>query len=372
MNIFNLPDLGEGLPDAEINEWFVKVGDQVQVDQPLVAMETAKAVVDVPCPQSGTIAKLFGKQGDVIKTGEALVAFQSARVPENDKGTVVGSLEESDELVEDNFTIGTPSTSPRHVRATPAVKMLAKKLGIDIKKVTATGDHGLVTAQDVQAAAEKNHLLPTGFEALHGVRRAMLHSMVQSHQEVVPVSVYDEADINSWADDADITVRLIQAIVSGCAAEPSINAWFDTTHSARQCFAKVHLGIAMDNEDGLFVPVLHDAGSYSPTELRRLINEFKQSVTDRTVTVDKLKGATIILSNFGKFSGRFASPIIVPPMVAILAVGKLYPSVVATKDAAVEVHKVLPLSLTFDHRAVSGGEATRFLGAVISALEKER
>ena len=140
MNIFNLPDLGEGLPDAEIHEWFVKEGDVVKADQPLAAMETAKAVVDVPCPQSGTIAKLFGKPGDVIKTGEPLVAFEATSSKPADKGTVVGNLEESSEISEDNFTIGVQSSSNRRIKATPAVKMLAKKHCRKTETVQASGN----------------------------------------------------------------------------------------------------------------------------------------------------------------------------------------------------------------------------------------
>ncbi|KTD11161.1 branched-chain alpha-keto acid dehydrogenase subunit E2 [Legionella gratiana] len=370
MNIFNLPDLGEGLPDAEIHEWFVKEGDTVVVDQPLVSMETAKAVVDVPCPQAGVISKLYGNPGDIIKTGEPLVAFASSVTKTADKGTVVGNLEESSEITEDTFTIGVQHATQARIKATPVVKMLAKKLGIDLSTVKGTGEFGIITRDDVQAQADKNAQVPAGFEPLRGVRRAMLNSMVQSHAEVVPVSIFDEADISAWKSGTDITVRLIRALIDATKNEPALNAWFDTKHGARQCFNEVHLGLAMDNEEGLFVPVIHNAGKHSDTELRTMIDEFKKSVGNREITADKLKGATITLSNFGKFAGRFASPIIVPPMVAILAVGRLYQGVVPV-DGKIEAHNILPLSLSFDHRAVTGGEATRFLGAVIQSLQKE-
>lgn len=370
MNIFNLPDLGEGLPDAEIHEWFVKEGDTVSADQPLVSMETAKAVVDVPCPQSGIITKLFGKTGDVIKTGAPLVAFAATNTKAADKGTVVGNLEESSEITEDNFTVGTQSSGRARVKTTPAVRMLAKKLSVDLTALKGTGEHGVITRNDVQAQADKNSQPPVGYEPLRGVRRAMLNSMVHSHAEVVPVSIFDEADIECWKPGTDITVRLIRAIVHAAKKEPALNAWFDTKHGARQCFDEIHLGLAMDNEEGLFVPVIHDAGNRSDEQLRQVINEFKQSVRDRAITADKLKGATITLSNFGKFAGRFASPIIVPPMVSILAVGRLYKGVVASTDGTIKAHNMLPLSISFDHRAVTGGEATRFLGAIIESLQQ--
>ncbi len=360
MTIFNLPDLGEGLPDAEIHEWFVGVGDVVKADDPLVSMETAKAVVDVPCPQGGTIIKLHGKPGDVIKTGSPLVEFEAMDSARVDKGTVVGNLEECADVGEDTFTIGSIKRAP----TTPAVRLLAKKLAINLKTLTGTGPDGLITLDDVQQAARP----PEGFEPLRGVRRAMLNSMVQSHRDVVPVSIFDEADIEAWAPGTDITVRLIRALQYACKAEPALNAWFDTQYSARRCLEDLHLGLAMDNDEGLFVPVIHDVASRSDEALRQTINEYKIAVADRTLPADQLKGATFILSNFGKFAGRFASPIIVPPMVGILAVGRLYSGVVSDSGTIV-TKRLLPLSLSFDHRAVTGGEATRFLDAVMESLK---
>jgi 2-oxoisovalerate dehydrogenase E2 component (dihydrolipoyl transacylase) len=369
MDIFNLPDLGEGLPDAEIHQWFVREGDTVTMDQLLVSMETAKAIVDVPCPQDGTIVKLYGKPGDIIKTGQPLVSFAATTAPRVDKGTVVGDLEESTEVSADNFTIGSRHGDSQRAKATPAVRLLAKKLGVDVNTLRGSGEHGVITRDDVQAAAEKKTALPEGYEALRGVRRTMLSAMVQSHQDVVPVSIFDEADVECWQADADITIRLIRAIIDACQQEPALNAWFDTTHGARKCFNEVHLGLAMDNTEGLFVPVIHDAAKRSDKELRQTINDYKQAVSDRAIAAEKLKGATITLSNFGKFAGRFASPIIIPPMVAILAVGRLYQGAVAVEGKIV-THRLLPLSLSFDHRAVTGGEATRFLGAVIEGLQR--
>jgi len=368
MNIFNLPDLGEGLPDAEIHEWFVKEGDVVALDQPLVSMETAKAVVEVPCPQAGTIIKCFGKSGDIIKTGEPLVAFAAEESVRVDKGTVVGHLEESNDVGDDDFIIGSATPQTR-VKATPAVKLFAKKMGIDLTFMNGTGDQGFITREDVQRELDKSVQPLEGFEPLRGVRRAMLASMTQSHQEVVPVSIFDEADIHQWTPQSDISVRLIQSICFACHKEPALNAWFDGKHNARKLFKNVDLGLAMDSDEGLFVPVIHHAEQRSEKELRKIINEYKQAVRERTVPAEQLKGATITLSNFGKFAGRYASPIIVPPMVAILGVGRLYETAVS-RNGKIESHRVLPLSLSFDHRAVTGGEATRFLAAIMASLQK--
>lgn len=368
MTIFKLPDLGEGLPDAEIREWFVKVGDSVKVDDPLVSMETAKAVVDVPSPQAGKIAILHGKPGEVIKTGDPLVTFETD-APRVDQGTVVGNLEVSHIVSEDSFIIGSSQSKTTAIKATPNVRHLAKKLGVNLNTLQGSGEHGMITQKDVEQAAQAQSRPPEGFEPLQGVRRAMQQSMLKSHQEVVPVSIFDEVDIHHWSHDTDITVRLIRAIIAGVKKEPALNAWFDTQHCARKCFSELNLGLAMDTPEGLFVPVIHRAESLTDQDLRQTIDGFKQSVTDRSIPKEQLQGTTLTLSNFGKFSGKFASPIIVPPTVAILAVGRLYESVVS-HEGKIAAHRLLPLSLSFDHRAVTGGEATRFLGAVMAALKE--
>lgn len=385
--IFNLPDLGEGLPDAEIREWHVKVGDTVKVDQPLVSMETAKAVVEVPSPQAGVIEKLYGDVNDIIITGHPLVGFvpKVETAVQEDQGTVVGHIESSGQTTVDNFIIGSAngaSNTASKIKATPAVKNLARQLGVDLAQVTATGSLGVITAADVQAfvdnkkgasagsspAAQQSAITGT-MEPLRGVRRAMIQSMVQSHQEVVLVSIFDDADIHAWVPGTDITVRLIQAIVDACKVEPALNSWYHHAQSAREVHEHVNLGLAMDMPEGLFVPVIHKADTLTSGQLRDRIDTFKVSVKNRDIPAEDLKSATITLSNFGKFAGRYASPIVVPPQVAILGVGKLREEVVAHNGQPV-VHKVIPLSLSFDHRAITGGEATRFLGAVIDSLQK--
>ena len=376
MEIFNLPDLGEGLPDAEIHAWFVKPGDSVAAFQPLVSMETAKALVDVPCPRAGVIHRLYGQPGDVIQTGSPLVEFNlTSDIEQNavrtDQGTVVGHLEENAQVSEDLLIIGTTHSS--RVKSTPNIRLMAKKLGVDINTLIPTGEHGLITQHDVKNAAQRSaeiNVMPDGFEPLRGIRRAMHECMVKSHQHVVPVSLFDEADISQWPPQSDITVRLIRALTKACQAEPSLNAWFDNEHSALKSFNELNLGLAMDNSEGLFVPVINDVGLKTDHELRECINQYKKSVHDRTINAEQLKNATFCLSNFGKFAGRFASPIIVPPMVSILAVGRSYNGAVVTNDGKISAHPILPLSLSFDHRAITGGEATRFMGILIQELEK--
>lgn len=369
MKIFYLPDLGEGLPDAEIREWLIKEGDEVKVDQPIVSMETAKALVDVPSPYQGRIAKLYGDAGDIIKTGNPLVGYESDQ-KEADSGTVVGSIEVGNKVLNESPTgIQPQDRSAAGIRVTPAIRVLAKQLNVDLAAVTGTGPQGSITAQDVKNAGEQSTTLTPGFEELHGARRAMATTMALAHANVVPVTLCDDADINHFDANEDLTLRIIRAVVAACKAENALNAHFDGKNLSRRVFSEINLGLAVDTPKGLYVPVIKQAETLSKAQLRQQINEFKEQAKQQNFAKESLQGATITLSNFGVFVGRYASPIVVPPTVAILAIGKLRDEVVAVNGQAT-VHKIMPISLTFDHRAITGGEAARFLAAFIEDLQR--
>jgi 2-oxoisovalerate dehydrogenase E2 component (dihydrolipoyl transacylase) len=383
MTLFNLPDLGEGLPDAEIREWFVKIGDYIKIDQPMVAMETAKAVVDIPAPFNGKVTQLYGKAGDIIKTGTTLIDIEEENQPDTkDKATVVGNLQLGSAILQESATGIKPKPLTAHpnkgVKATPAIRALAKKLGINLADYYGSGPDGQITVADLekmprQGLSEKiisssNNALAAGYEPLRGVRRAMVMVMEKAHQSIVPVTLVDDADIHAWQEKTDITLRLIRAIMSACQREPRLNAWFDESNLALCQRSQIDLGIAMDAPEGLFVPVLKDIARSSAINLRKSIDKFKTEVKSRSISPEDLLGATFVLSNVGVFAGRYASPIVIPPMVAILAVGRMTESVVSEQGKLV-VHKLLPLSLTVDHRVITGGEAARFLSALIMDLQ---
>lgn len=478
---FLLPDLGEGLPDATIVEWFVKEGDTIRLDDNLVSMETAKAVVEVPSPVSGKVLRLSGGPGDVVVTGRMLAEFEidpsmpqraegqdtghhhggghadeshsvgsqdpapddrvvasdeggalphgdapppkgEPGVERGDAGTVVGAMQSSDAIrSEQASTVG-------GVRAMPAVRALARKLGVDLTRVRASGDGGVVTMGDVkQAAADPAALLPspagegpgggegaaratqaqarpepssgpsghllakgdgrttlsqsgrpmrtqppgaqaTGQpEQLKGVRRNMARVMADAHAKVVPTTLVDDADLHAWIGKQDITARLVRAIVSACKAVPALNAWFDGVNLSRTMHPHVDIGIAVDTDDGLFVPALRNADMLDGAGIRTAIGRLRAQVEDRSIPPSELSGYTISLSNFGMFAGRYATPVVVPPCVAIVGAGKLSHDVVAVMGG-IEVHRRMPLSLTFDHRACTGGEAARFLKAMLDDL----
>ena len=442
---FLLPDLGEGLPDATIVEWYVKEGDVIRLDENLVSMETAKAVVDLPSPVSGKILKLAGGAGDIIVTGTMLVEFEvDPNLPQRaegqdtghghgpvhdappaaaaapaakesaDAGTVVGAMQVGDAVV------AQAAIAAGGVKAMPAVRAMARKLGVDIARVAPSGADGTVTMADVKRAAADGSAKPgaaparggaqvatapahgsTGSprtenlparstlsqsgkpmrtqppgavasgqpEQLKGVRRNMARVMADAHAQVVPTTLVDDADLHAWSGRQDITARLVRGIVAACKAVPALNAWFDGANLTRTLHPHVDLGIAVDTDDGLFVPALRNADMLDGNNVRAAIKRLRTQVEDRSIPSSELSGYTISLSNFGMFAGRYATPVVVPPCVAIIGAGKLSHDVVAVMGG-IEVHRRMPISLTFDHRACTGGEAARFLAALLEDLSQ--
>ena len=374
MKYFKLPDLGEGLSEAEIVEWHVKAGDTVTVDQLMVSVETAKAIVEVPSPQAGVISALFAEPGDVVHIGEPLVEYQGEQ---DDSGTVVGDLSLSTKHEsKDDFIVGSAhhTHSQQSIKATPSVRALAKRLNVDLSHIKASGEDGRITSFDVEKAAQLNSDMGQS-ESLKGVRKAMAKNMAMSHAQVVPVTLHDDVDIHSWYDaegetDQDITMRLVNAIAHACACEPNLNVWFDGEQLSLRVLEQIDLGIAVDTEQGLFVPVLRNIGKRDLSDLRQGLNALRSAVKNRKIPPQEMQGATITLSNFGTLAGKYANPVVVPPQVTIVGAGGIRQEVVAYKGQAV-VHPILPLSLTFDHRAVTGGEAARFLKALMDDLKCE-
>ncbi len=445
---FFLPDLGEGLPDAEIVEWMVKVGDTIKLDDPLVSMETAKAVVELPSPYSGKLLRVAGGPGDVITTGAWLmemeldmslpqraeaqdtghahgaghapppadvgaasaailetagqsIAAEAAptRAAPTDAGTVVGAMQSSDTVrTESAIAIG-------GVKAMPAVRALAKKLGVDLNRVEPTGSDGVVTLGDVKQAAEAgtaragstaaattatraaappyNAPAPAmqrapvarataamdSDEPIRGVRRNMVRVMSQAHAEVVPTTLMDDADLHAWSHGEDIMARLIRALVHAAAAEPALNAWLNAKEGTLRRHSRVDVGIAVDSPEGLFVPALRNCDQLDPGQVRSELNRLRDGVKNRSLPPEDLTGYTVMLSNFGVFAGKYATPIVVPPCVCIVGAGRLHHQIVPVLGG-METHRMMPLSLTFDHRAATGGEAARFLRVMIDDLQR--
>ena len=432
VSIFHLPDLGEGLTEADVVEWYVAEGESVALDQPVVALESAKAVVDIPSPVAGRVRRHCARPGETVATGAPLVEFEfdagvawdasgatadtavpgapqtdafagseaSARAsgarsapegldaPESTAGAsgpppLAGSgghsapeeaagaparAHTSDPSVPDRPAEPRSAASPNRINAMPAARAKARALGVDLASVTGTGPDGRIRVADVVRVAERA-ASGSEEEVLRGVRKTMADRMTLSRARVVPVTVTEDADIGDWREGEDATVRLVRAVVAGCAASPTLNAWFDDGPPRRTVHRDVHLGIAADAGDGLFVPVLREAGALEPAGLRAEIDRLRAGVGARSLAPEELDGATITLSNFGMLAGRYGTPVVVPPQVAILGAGRAREEPVA-RDGAVVVRRRMPLSLTFDHRACTGAESSRFLAAVVEDLER--
>lgn len=398
MTTFNLPDLGEGLPEAEIVTWHIKEGDIVKTDQLMVSVETAKAVVDVPSPQSGVVVKLHAGEGDIVATGAALVDFSdsdSAAVPapaetvaaaeppaDDHAATVVGNVPTGGGLIEETAIIGGKGRRRKsRVKATPSVRTEAKRLGINLEDVSPTGRNGQITAADLagfansskassaRPVASREGMAPGRTDTLRGPRRAMANSMARTRDEVAVCTIFDDADIHEWINKRDITARMLRSIVAGCTAEPGLNGFFDAERLSHQIESRVDIAMAVDTEDGLIVPVIRNVEEKSLDEMRAAVASVKQATISRSISPQDMVNYTITLSNFGMLAGRYATPLMVPPTIAILGCGKLQHDVVAVMGG-IEVHRRIPLSLSFDHRCVTGGDACRFLAAAIKDLEK--
>ncbi|WP_295802231.1 dihydrolipoamide acetyltransferase family protein [uncultured Microbulbifer sp.] len=387
MKIFTLPDLGEGLPDAVIREWHVEEGDSIAADQSLVTVETAKALVEVPAPWSGVVEKRFAQAGETLETGQPLVGFKGAesKTPENpqidedrekrtDSGTVVGQIEQGSE----SLAVEVRSVQQRPRAATPAVRALARRLNVDLAALHPAGSR-FSEAEVLRAAGTRAPAAPPAparkqaeptVPAATGdpARRAMALAMSRSRDQVCPMTLFDEADISGWKKKESTTLRLLRAIAAAAAQEPNLNAYFE--REVLEPRTPVNVGLAVDAPKGLFVPVLQDVESSSDDQLLERIRRFKQQANEGAIPQKDLQGATIHLSNFGSLGGRFATPVVVPPLVCIVGAGRSYDTVVPHKEKA-RVRRLLPLSVSADHRAVTGGELARFLAALRDHLSEK-
>jgi pyruvate dehydrogenase E2 component (dihydrolipoamide acetyltransferase) len=416
---FRFPDVGEGIHEGEIVRWLVQEGDHVRPDQPLVEVETDKAVVEIPAPRAGTILRLAVGAGEKIQVGEVLVVIGEAGerlakapppLPPKAPATpasvsVVGSLDMATtelpsppEVTQAARTAS--SAQPPRVLAIPSVRKLARDLGIDLTQVTPTGPHGRIRREDVLHAAGQRPVLPTApvapepavdlerdqhgpveYEPLSALRRTIAQAMVAAATTAVPVTTTDEADVtelvalrersSAAAAEHNVHVTLLpfimKAVVAALRQHPRLNASLDETHNRLLLKRYYHLGIATDTDEGLIVPVVKDVDQKNIVTLAAELARLTELARTRRISLTDLRGGTFTISNYGAIGGMFATPMLHLPEVAILGVGKLLQKPVV-HDGAVMVRTILPLSLTFDHRALDGAEAQRFLNELIAYL----
>lgn len=406
---FKFPDIGEGLTEGEIVRWLVKEGDEIKEGQPLVEVETDKALAEIPSPRTGVILKILAKEKEIVKVGQVIVVFGekgealAPAPPTKPKSVgVVGELEEAPEeapAVQVRAEAVKPAFVSPHALATPAVRALAKELGIDLDKVKGTGLEGRVLEKDVRLAAEGKEKpveevkRPTKVKKydlygyvdripLRGVRRSIAKAMVKSKYTAPHVTTMDEADVTElWkirekekkaAEKKGIKLTIlpfiIKAVIAGLKEHPYLNATLDDENEEIIVKKYFNIGMATDTPEGLMVPVVKNAGDKSILHLAEELTQLAEKARNRSIDLADLKGGTFTITNYGALGGIYGTPIINHPEVAILGVGKIKDMPVV-RDGKIEVRKILHLALSFDHRVVDGGEAARFLNTVIARLE---
>lgn len=408
---FRFPDIGEGLVEGTIVEWKVKEGDRVEEDQDLVDVETDKAVFTLPSPASGTILKIYCREGDTIRVGDVLVTIgeagemvEEAEVKEEKvyRESVVGVLEEA---VEEGRGEGrakeeaVAKTVPEaKVLATPAVRRLAGELKVDITKVKGTGRGGRVTADDVRSFAEKVSSVVKGVKEvkkydmygyitrvpLKGVKKAVAGRMREAVSNAALVTHHDDADVTHLVEireghreyAAKEGVRLtylpfiIKAVIEGLKRHPYLAATLEKDEEGGYIVLKKYfnIGIAVDTQEGVMVPVIKGADQKTIIEIAREAEELAEKARSRKIDLADLRGGVFTITNVGHIGGTHFTPIVNYPEVAILGTGRIEDRAVV-RDGKIVVRKVLPLSLTFDHRVVDGADAARFVNVVKEHLE---
>ncbi|MPM02271.1 Dihydrolipoyllysine-residue acetyltransferase component of pyruvate dehydrogenase complex [bioreactor metagenome] len=416
--IFSFPDIGEGLDEGTILEWYVSKGQEIKSGQPVVKMETDKVVADIPSPKSGIIVARFGNIGETIHVGAPLVeieiaevfgedAVAEAKTPvvieplKEDTAGVVGTIEVAAANAflpasDEGFAVPkTESKRSQKVLSTPVARALAKELEIDINSVSGTGPGGRVTKNDIQAfhanMRETKDLKPyspaTGndaftYEPLSQIRKTIARNMLNSKHNAAHMTVFEEVEISDliWIREkykkvfAEKNVRLtflpfiLKATVLALKRHPQLNSQMDTENNRMIYKNFYNIGIAVDTIEGLVVPVIKGADGLSIFQIAQKISGLAEKAKDRKLTLEEINDGTFTLTNYGSVGGIFGVPVINYPQAGILGIGRILEKPVV-KDGQIVVGHVLPLSLTVDHRIVDGGEATRFLLQIMEYLK---
>ena len=424
--IFNFPDIGEGLEEGTILEWYVKKGQEVKTGDNLVQMETDKVVADIPSPRDGTIVALFGEVGEIAIVGEPLVEIEIEGVhgeeaqkeakketeeefapePEEDEDLddeeaagVVGTMETAGKsavlAASDEGAVEKPEKEEkkptRKAQATPVARAMAKEKDIDINEVKGTGPSGRVTKEDIEnfkptkKGAPKKQDKPSGdavtYEPLSQIRKAISKNMINSKHSAAHMTVFEEVEISDLINIrrkykdafAESDVRLtylpfiVKAVVHALKHHRQVNSQMDLENDRMIFNNRYNIGIAVDTEQGLVVPVIKDADQLSIKEIAQQITELAEKANSRKLSMDDMKDGTFTITNYGSIGGIFATPVINYPEVGILGVGRIVKKPVV-KDDTIVPGSVLALSLSVDHRVVDGGEASRFVNKIMEYL----
>jgi pyruvate dehydrogenase E2 component (dihydrolipoamide acetyltransferase) len=417
--IFNFPDIGEGLDEGTIIEWYVNKGQEIKAGQSLVKVETDKVVADIPSPKSGVIVNIFGKPGETIHVGASLVEIELEGISGKDaiaevqtenktealeEGStgVVGTIEVAGNNAflpasEEGFSpVRAATSSAAKVISTPVARAMAKEMGIDIRLVKGSGPGGRVTKDDVKnfkgdnltaakpfSSSETNDNEDITYEPLSQIRKTIAKNMINSKHNAAHMSVFEEVEISDlvWLKDkykkiyADKNVNLtylpfiIKATVNALKKHRQLNSQIDLDNNRMIYKNFYNIGIAVDTAEGLVVPVIKNADKLSVFKIAQKIIELSEKARERKLSLEEIKDGTFTITNYGAIGGIYGVPVINYPQAAILGVGRILKKPVV-KDDQIIIGKVMPLSLSVDHRIVDGGEASRFLLEVMHYLSE--
>jgi pyruvate/2-oxoglutarate dehydrogenase complex dihydrolipoamide acyltransferase (E2) component len=371
---FKLPDLGEGLTEGEVARWLVAEGQTIAEDEPLVEIQTDKATVEIPSPFAGTVLEILVAEGEIAPVGTDLVVIgepgeTAGGGASNNLLQAHSSARSEGSGASDNLLQGSvgPSAAAGRVQATPVVRRIAQELGVDLAAVTGTGPGGRVTEEDVRGAGVPGEG-DGRREPLRGVRRLVAEHMSRAHREVPPVTWVEECDLEGIPLE-----RLLPTVVKACADSlpefPELNARLE--RGAIVYLERYDIGVAVQTDEGLVVPVVRDAASKTVEELGDEIARLAERARSRALEANELRGSTFTVTSAGKLAGLFQTPIVNHPEVAILSLGRVAPRPVV-RDGEIVVRAMGTVAITFDHRVVDGARAASFGLAVISRLQSAR
>ncbi len=372
---FRLPDLGEGLTEGEVARWLVEVGQEIAEDDPLVEVQTDKATVEIPSPASGKVARILVAEGEVVAVGTVLVVI----------GEEDGSAGRAAPEVKKLGLAQAPPAPPRPqgapVRATPLVRRIAAELGVDLATVAGTGPQGRVTEEDVRRASTSVLAMSGGQSLkqkahetvaegrripLRGTRRVIAEHMARAHREVAPVTWVEECDFGQVELE-----RLVASVLKACAVSlqeyPELNARLEGSEIVE--LDRYDLGVAVQTEQGLVVPVVRGCDTRSIEELDAEVRRLAEAARAAKLTPEELRGSTFTVTSAGKLGGLLQTPIVNYPEVAILSVGRIAQRPLV-RNGQVVARPIAMIAITFDHRVVDGARAAEFGLAVIRRLEE--
>ena len=359
---FRLPDLGEGLTEAEIAGWLVAEGDEVNEDQPLVEVQTDKTTVEIPSPRAGTVLKILVEEGDVARVGAVIVVIGEA----GEQLLRAVDAGKQAEPASEPIVAVVPADPEAAVRATPAVRQLARELGVELVGLGGSGPGGRIVEDDVRAAASATATTQDGSRVpVRGIRRAIVEQVTRTHREVPAVTFVEECDFTGV--DLGLLVPLaIHAAAGAVARFPELNARLEGDDIV--LLDRMDVGVAVQTDDGLVVPVVRGCERRSVAEIGVEVRRLADGARAGSLTAEELRDSTFTVTSAGKLGGLFVTPLVNHPEVAILGLHRIADRAVV-RDSQVVVRKIGNVSVSFDHRVVDGARAAGFCLEVIERLQ---